>query len=82
MKTSEHISKLTAEHDEKPKLFRFISLISRLCRPLSLSSKRASVLLKVVKLVATGTRTGQEVADLYSLKLQAVRDLVKDLKGK
>ena len=35
-----------------------------------------------MKLVATGTRTGQEVADLYNLKLQAVRDLVKDLKGK
>ena len=36
----------------------------------------------MVKLLATRTRTGQEVADLYNLKLQAVRDLAKNLKGK
>ena len=38
--------------------------------------------LRVVKLVATNTRTGQEVADLFNLKLHAIRDLTKDLKGK
>ena len=38
--------------------------------------------MKVVKLVATNTRTGQEVADLFNLKLHVVRDLAKDLKGK
>ena len=38
--------------------------------------------LKVVKLLASRTRTGQEVADLFSLKLQAVRDLAKDVKRK
>ena len=32
--------------------------------------------------MATRTRTGQEVADIFNLKLQAVRDLSKDLKGK
>ena len=38
--------------------------------------------MKVVKLLASRTRTGQEVADLFSLKLQAVRDLAKDVKRK
>ena len=38
--------------------------------------------MKVVKLVATKTRTGQEVADLFNLKLHVVRDLTNDLKGK
>ena len=32
--------------------------------------------------MATRTRTGKEVADLFNLRLQAVRDLAKDFKGK
>ena len=35
-----------------------------------------------MKMLASRTITGQEVADLFHLKLQAVRDLAKDVKGK
>ena len=38
--------------------------------------------MRVVKMLSSRTRTGQEVADLFNLKLQAVRDLAKDMKGK
>ena len=33
-------------------------------------------------MLASKSRTGQEVADLFNLKLQAVRDLAKDVKSK
>ena len=35
-----------------------------------------------MKILASRTRTGQEVADLFNLKLHAVRDLAKDVKSK
>jgi len=38
--------------------------------------------LKIVKLVATKSRTIGEVARLYNIKVQAVYDLLKDLKKK
>ena len=38
--------------------------------------------VKIVKLLATRNRTGQEVADLFNVKLQVVRDLNKDSKRK
>ena len=38
--------------------------------------------LEIVKLVATNSRTHGEVARLYNVKVQAVYDLLKDLKKK
>lgn len=38
--------------------------------------------VKIVKMLASKKRTGQEVADVFNVKLQVVRDLNKDLKGK
>ena len=35
-----------------------------------------------MKMLASRFRTGQEIADLFNLKLQAVRDLAKDAKSK
>lgn len=36
--------------------------------------------MKLVKLVASNSRTSSEVARLFDVKVQAVYDLVKDLK--
>ena len=38
--------------------------------------------MKIVKMISTKLRTGQEVADLFNVKVQAVRDLIKDMKCK
>ena len=38
--------------------------------------------LRLVKLVASGTRTSGEIATLFNVKVQVVYELVKDLKKK
>ena len=57
--------------------------------PASLNRKRRTLRqldvterLKIVKLLASRSRTYQEVADTFNVKVQLVRDLNKDLKAK